>query len=211
MLKRIALFCLMLGALVASTQFMPISAAFDENVLEVSESTEWITEEDRAMTAEEMTLVGISNDDVMKLRSGEYRTRLLTMDVSDAYKPKLAIYYKTMWVGTALVREVYRITLLETSNGLSYSFNGTIYANLESSRYLYLSVNGKFYRNTTTTYNQGFSLQIGGFVNINFSASSTSNFYRGYSRYGRIDMAPTRPPSCSGNICTWSVLPTVPN
>lgn len=150
--------------------------------------------------AKEMaTIEGISvKDALQKLSSGndkiepsgvsDYYTYTRSVTVTSTYKPKLVFYCNIVRVDIQpiIFLKIEHASLNRSYNGTSKQFAGHIYYNLENNTRFYYELNGDFYNNGTTTYTGGASVNVGEYDTINFSVSSSSNFYKYCYDSGRI-------------------------
>jgi hypothetical protein len=107
-----------------------------------------------------------------------YRTVSSQFTVNSLYKPWLKFYCKTSEGGGFYgLEKILNISMDRNYLGMSKTFGGSVYANLEDGGTIYWIVNGDFYNNGSTSVSGGVDIGLGEFGSINFGASYATSHY----------------------------------
>ncbi|MCI5997295.1 MAG: hypothetical protein PT934_06665 [Peptoniphilaceae bacterium] len=130
----------------------------------------------------------------ISLRSSQnewYTTIEDTVNVTSEYRVKPKFYIKAEGAhGVYFIRQVLSASLDRSYNGISKTFSGELYYNLESKTSLYYRLNGDFYNNGSINISGGASIGLGQGASLNFGVSYSTSHYKyiykeGYINYGR--------------------------
>lgn len=116
-----------------------------------------------------------------------YRTLSTTLGVTDAYKPSLKYYCQTNESSGSFrsIVKVLNVQIDRSYNGMSKTFTGDIYTNLENGSTIYYSLSGDFWNNGTSTGGMAVNLGLGDVATVNFSGSYTTDHYEYHFQEGR--------------------------
>lgn len=130
----------------------------------------------------------MSNSLVTPLSIG-YRTVAVKFAVGwPEYRPLLTFYIKTEEggsLGWGIVSVLNMMLMTYDERGYYRSFQGEIFYHLESITSIYYSINGAFYHSGTTTYENGYEIKVGEFLNIVAKTTDSNNLFAPISQYGR--------------------------
>lgn len=100
---------------------------------------------------------------------------------STTYYPRATIYYS--YTGTSssrsIVKVLYASIIGTDKNGLYKAFGGDFYINVETAGKIHYIVNGSYYNTGTFTSGVNLSIPVGGYATVGFTASNTTNFFKG--------------------------------
>lgn len=157
----------------------------EEDIGEVLTFDEMVNElvEDEGMTVKEAQSLLESNyvptTRNANVRAATYRNLSSSFTVTSSYKPTLEFRCQTSEGGGSFrgIVKILNVGMNRSYNGISKTFDGTVYTQLVDANRIYWIVNGDFYNNGTVSVNGSVSIGIGGYATINFGLSYNTSHY----------------------------------
>ena len=107
--------------------------------------------------------------------------------MTPVYSPQVRFYCETSESGGFRgITKILNAGINAAANGISKSFTGSLYSNLEDPNRIYYCVNGNFYNNGTSSVSAGISVGIGQSASVNLSGGYSTNHFAYSYKEGHI-------------------------
>lgn len=107
-----------------------------------------------------------------------YTTYEKQLNVSKNYKPTLKFYLQIEYGhGMAMIKSLKNVNIVREFNGISKSFVGEIYCNVENYQTIYYEINGDFYNEGITETKGKINLKIGEDSTILFNVDNPYGYF----------------------------------